>query len=78
MDRTDKDDGLPLFVRDHIPSRQVNGEICFDIEVVTFFCTYCHQKSMINTHMKILSMPFNVFQKKILEISLFCVLLSPK
>ena len=31
-DRTDKGGGLLLYVRDHIPSRQLNAEICSDIE----------------------------------------------
>ena len=59
----------------HIPSRQSNAEICSDIEAFVIeinlkkkkwllFCTYCPQKSMINNHMKIISIQLNVFQKR--------------
>ena len=75
MDHTDKGGGLLLYVRDHIPSRQLNAEICSDIEAFVIeinlekkkwllFCTYCPRKSMINNHMKIISMQLNVFQKR--------------
>ena len=74
-DRTDNGGGLLLYVRDHIPSRLVNTEICSDIEAFVIeinlkkrkwllFCIYCPQKSMISNHMKILSLHLNVFQKR--------------
>ena len=74
-DRNDKGGGLLLYVREHIPTRKINVEFSPSIEAFVIeiklkkkkwllICSSNPYKSMIEDHLKSISMQFDEFHKK--------------